>query len=137
MAVKISTGARNGILDTGLNSLFDTTGRLLLYTGAQPGTSDTAPTLLATLTLAADAFAAASGGSIAKQGTWTGSAIAGGVVGYARLQLSSDLGTSNTTDKRIDFSVGTSGTDLIIDNATIVNGATQTLTALTITLPTL
>jgi hypothetical protein len=116
MAIRLSTAARNTLLDSGVNTMFDGQ-RLDIYSGVQPGTADTAPTgtLLATITLPADTFAAATGGSIAKNGTWSGTVTVAGTPGYYRLRKTSDLGTTNTTDIRIDGTVGTTGTDMIID----------------------
>ena len=135
--LRISTGARNAILDTGLNNAFDTSGRILIYSGAQPTTADTLPsgTLLCTITLPADIFTVAASGTISKQGTWSGTAATAGTAGYARLQLAADLGTTNTTDKRIDGTVATTAADFIIDNSTVVAGATITVSTFSFTLP--
>src|SRR5580765_4879536 len=68
MALKHSTGLKNFLLDSGIGTAFDGgTGRLNIYTGAQPATPDTAAsgTLLGTLTLSSDAFAAAASGAVA------------------------------------------------------------------------
>lgn len=60
MAVRISTGLRNLILDSGLATAFDTDGRIDIYTGSQPAAAndDVSGTLLATLSLASDSVTA-------------------------------------------------------------------------------
>ena len=40
MALAHSTGLKNGILGTGFKPMFDTTGRLLVYSGAAPVSAD-------------------------------------------------------------------------------------------------
>ena len=98
-----------------------------IRTGSQPASANDAATgtVLATITLPANPWAAASGGSIAKQNTWSATAGATGTAGWARI-----TGGSNV----MDVSVGTSGADAIIDNASIVNGGTVTVTSLSITI---
>jgi hypothetical protein len=134
--IRISTATRNAYLDTGLKTQFDGQ-RIDIYSGTQPTTADTAPTgtLLCTITLPVTAFSAASGGTISKNGVWTGTAIANGTAGYMRFRTTTDVGTTNTVDRRIDATVGTSGTDATIDNASIQTGATVTVTAFSFTQP--
>jgi hypothetical protein len=136
MALRLSTALRNEVLDNGLNATFNGH-RLDIYSGSQPTTADTAPTgtLLCTITLPADVFSAASGGTISKSGVWSGTASATGTAGYARLRRTTDAGTTNTTDIRIDGTLGTTGTDFIIDNASIQSGATITVSSFSFTLP--
>jgi hypothetical protein len=58
-------------------------------------------------------------------GTWeTSSALATGTIGYARLRLdSADNQGANSTYRRIQFTVGTSGTDIISSILTTTQGA--------------
>jgi hypothetical protein len=67
--------------------------------------------------------------------TWSGVALATGTAGYFRLVTSSDLGTDNTTDVRIQGSISTSGADLNMSSINIVIGATQTIDTFTLTEP--
>lgn len=140
MAVRLSTGLRNAAIDGGIGAAFDTTGRINVYTGAQPASADTAAsgTLLGTLTMSADAFAAATGGAAAINAvTSDTSADASGTAGYVRFYRTGDTAPGSagngTTDRRLDLLIGT---DITIDNAAIVAGGTISMTSYTITQPT-
>ncbi len=87
MAFQFSTAARNAALDA-IESTAGTTPTLEIRTGAAPATAGTADsgTLLATLTLPSDWLAAASGGSKAKAGTWSGTASGSGTAGHFRIK---------------------------------------------------
>lgn len=133
MALKYSTGARNGILDGGLNALFNG-GAVDFYTGSPPADADAAPTgtLLATVSVPADAFGAAANGAISKAGTWTGSVAETGTAGWFRIRTASDAGGTSSTLARID---GTVGVDLTLDNASLVETGSLTLGTVTLTFP--
>lgn len=130
MAVRLNTAVRNQLAD----SLADTfnSGVLEIRTGSQPAAaSDSATgTLLASITLPADAFSAASVGVASKSGTWSVAAAATGTAGWARFRNSGDT-------LRMDGSVTASGGggDLTIDNVSIVATGTVTVTSFTITQP--
>lgn len=139
MTLRISTGFRNTSLDsqfnTGVGKNFDS-GVLEYRTGAQPASADDAPTgtLLVSMTLPADAFAAAAAGAVAKAGTWQdASADATGTAGWFRLRETGDGGGSSTTDRRMDGSITATGGggDLTLDNTSIT--ATQQVTQNTFT----
>ena len=107
------------------------------YTGSQPATADTAAsgTLLGTLTLSSDAFAAASAGAIAINSvTSDTNADASGTAGYVRFYRTGDTAPGSagngTTDRRLDLLIGT---DISIDNASVVAGGTIALSAYTLT----
>jgi hypothetical protein len=127
MAVRLDTDIRNA-LATQISTSFPAGSTVQIRSGAQPASAnDTATgTLLATITLPASPWAAASGGAIAKQGTWSATVSTGGTAGHARI-----IGGANA----IDVSVGTTGTDWIIDNATLVAGGTVTVVSASITVP--
>ena len=140
MAVRTSTGFENHSLDASFNGAagdsFDS-GFLDYYTGAQPTLANDAPTgtLVASVPVPADAFGAAATRAVAKAGTWTDtSANANGVIGWARLRESGDLGTTNTTDRRVDFACSMSGGggDMILDNTNVAVG--QPITVQTLSL---
>jgi hypothetical protein len=140
MTVRHSTGLRNYILDSGFATAFDTTGRVNVYTGSQPATADTAAsgTLLGTLTLASDAFTAASSGAVTiNTVTSDTSADATGTAGYVRFYRTGDTAPGSagngTTDRRLDLAIGT---DITIDNASVVAGGTIALSSLTYNAPT-
>jgi hypothetical protein len=127
MAVRLDTDIRNNLANE-IATRFPAGSTIQIRSGAQPASAnDTATgTLLATITLPASPWAAASGGAIAKQNTWSATVTTGGTAGHARI-----IGGANA----IDVSVGTTGTDWIIDNATLVSGGTVTVVSASITVP--
>ena len=136
MAVRLSGGLKNFALDSGLATAFDTSGRINVYTGAQPASADDAAsgTLLGTLTLSADSFAAASSGAIAINSvTSDTSADNTGTAGYVRFYRTGDTApgsAAGATDRRLDLLIGT---DIAIDNASVVAGGTIALSGYTLT----
>lgn len=143
MAVKLSTGLRNKVLDSGMADAFDTDGRINIYTGSQPATADTAAsgTLLGTLTLASDAVTSpASSGSISFATIANdSSADNSGTAGWGRIYRASDTAPGSagngTTDRRLDFAISTSGSDVNFDSVTFVAGGVIAIASLSITLP--
>lgn len=129
MALQYSDAVRNAQLDA-LETVLAATPKLLIYTGSPPANCGTAAsgTLLATLTLPADAFAAASSGSKAKTGTWSGTAGAGAGATPGYWRLTANDGTT----------VGAQGTaaigsgDMNFDG-TITSGQTITVSAFSVT----
>lgn len=129
--MKTSIVARNAELDA-LAPLANS-GKLRIYSGAQPATPETAAsgTLLAELTMNATAFGAAASGVITANAITSDSAAdATGTAGYYRL-LKSD-----GTTALWDGSVGTSGSDLNLNSVAIQSGAQVSVSSLTYTLPT-
>jgi len=143
MTVRLSTGLRNFVNDSGLNTAFDGgSGRINIYTGTQPATADTAAsgTLLATVTLPSDVFAAASAGAVATNAITNVTAAADGTPGYLRFYRTGDTAPGSagngTTDLRIDMSVAlTTGGDVNFDDVTWVTGGTVAISGITVTLP--
>lgn len=115
----------------------------VVYTCDNTGTTATLTvSTTSTFSIAADdclQFGVATSGSIVKALTWSGVGLAaagtGTSAGYFRLVRPNDLGTLNQTDLRLQGTVGTSGTDLIMSSTTIVYNATTTVDSFTITLP--
>ena len=107
-------------------------GTINLYSGTRPATADTAlagNTLLATLTFGATAFGAAVAGvATANAITQCSSAAAGGTATFARLLTSGAAAVA-------DVSVGTSGTELVINSTTIVANLIVQCSSLTLTEP--
>lgn len=137
MAVRRSTGQANAGLNSELNGAagvsFDS-GVLEFRTGAQPASADDAPTgtVVASITLPADAFATAAAKAAAKTGTWQDpTADATGEMGWARMRTTGDGGGSSATDRRIDFAVSESGGggDIIADNADVNAGQQVTVSS--------
>jgi len=123
-ARSVACDAIVGLLDAG-----DSAGRLIVTT-VDGGTGTT----LATITLNDPAFGAASSGVATADLTGglsdTSADATGTAAGFALQSVNS--GTPTTV---ISGDVGTSGTDIIIDNTSITSGQTVNLTALTVTVP--
>jgi len=141
MAIRVSTAQRNAMNDGWANgsatSFFDSA-ILEIRSGTIPADADTAPTgtVLASMTLPADAVGASAAGVLSKAGTWQDtSADAGGTASWFRIRRSGDAGTTNTTDKRIDGTVGTSGSDMNLDNTNIASGQSVTINSASFTQP--
>jgi hypothetical protein len=145
MALSISTGLRDGVLDTSaLNALLDQ-GELRIFSGSAPSTADDTETgtLLVTInTVTGSGFDlsfqdTAASGVLSKQiNTWDGVAVASGTAGYFRLCAStSDAGGTSTTEVRIQGAVATSGAELNMSSTTITSGATTTIDTFDITMP--
>ncbi len=126
MTIRLNTAMRNAIADS-ITSLMGYT-TLKIYTGTQPATGDTAAsgTLLVEITLQGFNAAASGQATLYTGNPVQGTALASGTAGWARL-----------TDgmKNFDGSVGTSGTDFIINTTAITLGGTVTLTGCTINQP--
>lgn len=135
MTIRFSTGLRTGMLNaTGLQEAL-ANGKIKLFTGPQPATADAAEqgTLLCEITESGGTFThgtatnginfgTATSAVIDKASaeTWSGDAIAAGVIGWFRFVGNpTDGGASSTTLARIDGSVGTSGADLNLANVTM------------------
>jgi len=117
-------------------------GELRIYSGLQPSSSDDAPTgtLLVTIknsTGAGVTWDDSVNGVLTKAAaeTWSGVCIATGTAGWARFVTPSDGGGSSGTDERMDMAVGVSGAQINMSSTQFATGATQTLTALSLTLP--
>lgn len=130
MAIQLSVAARTARLDA-IETTAGATAKLLIYTGAQPASCATAAsgTLLATLTLPADWMANAGSGQKALAGTWTGTGSVGGTAGYFR--INDNAGTTCHIQGSITATGG--GGDMTLDNTSIANGQTITITSFTLT----
>ena len=121
-------------LDVGTGAIID------IFTGAQPATCETADsgTLLGTLLCSATSFGAASGGVITAAAiTSETNAPAGGTAAHFRAYpTATSQIEANKGACLVQGTVGTSGTDMILDNTTIVTAGTIACTAWTITMPT-
>jgi hypothetical protein len=141
MALAFSTAfanaSLNGFGNSGAGFNFDA-GVLEIRSGAAPGPDEAdAGTLLASITLPADAFGAAAAKAMAKAGTWSdASADAGGVAAHFRVKQSGDTrGASGATDERIEGTVGQGSGDLSLDNTTIVAAQAVTINTFSFSLP--
>lgn len=122
---------RNALLDA-IETTIGASAVLKIRTGAAPATVATADsgTVLATLNLPSDWMAAASSGSKALAGTWQdASADATGTAAHFRIYA-----TDGTT-AHIQGTVGTSGTDMIVDSTSFTAGQSFSVTSFTLTAP--
>jgi hypothetical protein len=124
MAWITSTALKNARLDV-IETHLGAGATLKIYTGTAPATCADAATgtLLVTISLPADYFADASGGSKAMQGSWTATAGATGTAGYVRFCKSDGTCVLQTAH----------GDGLSLDNASITSGQTVTVTSGTFT----
>lgn len=137
LTFRISYAAAAAMLDVLGSTTFDagTAAVINIYTGAQPADVETAAsgTLLAELTMSADSFGPAAnqnpGARITAAAiTQDSSANATGTAGYFRCFIQSG------GDAICDGSVGTSGTDMVVNTTSFTSGATVSCSAFTITL---
>lgn len=124
MAPQYSTTVRNARLDA-VESTIGTDPLLRIYSGSKPSApSDAATgTLLLEITLPSDWMAAASGGSKAKSGTWSGTGAAAGTAGYYRIYES----TGTTCHEQGTVTATGGGGDMTLDNTSIASGQTVTI----------
>jgi len=127
--LNFSTTIRNNQLDQ-ITSAIGSSGKLRIYDGTQPATVATAITtqvLLADLALSATAAPGASGGVLTFNSISNDSSADNtGTASWGSLLTSANVRVA-------DFTVGTSGTDMIINNTSIVSGQVVSCSSLTIT----
>lgn len=131
MAIQLSTNVRNARLDAIETTTGGTAVLKLFHTEGSPPANCAAAdagTVVATLTLPADYFNAASGGSMTLNGTWQDtSADAAGTVDFFRMYENTE------TTCHVQGSAGTSSEDLVLDNNVVEAGQQITITAFTFT----
>jgi hypothetical protein len=153
MALRLSTGFRNAMLDTGGFTTIMNDGVLYGYSGGQPTTADLAEsgTLLVVITVDSGAFvpgapanglgweAAAVAGVISKAAaeTWSGVGLVDGTLGWFRFYANARVQGASTVAVRFDGTIATSGAQIILSSTTVRSGVTMTLDTFTYTLPTL
>lgn len=129
MAIQLSTAARNARLDA-IETAVGTAAVLRLKTGAPPANCAAADsgTVVISYTLASDWAAAASSGSKSFSNTpLSGAATATGTLAHYRLYA------SDGTTCHMQGTVGTSGTDMTVDNTSVNSGQTVNVTSWSIT----
>lgn len=130
MALQTSAAADNAMLD-GFETGLSASPVLKIRTGSAPANCAAADsgTVLATLALPADAFAAASSRSKALSGTWTdASADASGTAGHFRLYLND--GTTCYAQGSVTVTAG--GGIMTVDSTAFTAGQGFTITAFTL-----
>lgn len=133
MAIQLSTAIRNARLDT-IESTSGTSCSLEIRSGTVPANCAAAGTgtVLATINLPLDWMAAAASGAKAILGTWTDASVdATGTAGHFRIYNSQV--TKDGTTCFMQGTVGTTGTDMIVDSVSLVAATTFTITAFTLT----
>lgn len=134
MTLQLSVDCR----DAGLDAYETTTGtapHLKLYSGSAPSNcaASEAGTLLLDITLPSDWMAAASSGSKAKSGTWsgTGDSGAGSGTDAGHFRIYDSAGTTCHFQGTVTVTDG--GGDMELDNISIASGQTVTITGFTLT----
>lgn len=130
MAVQFSTEYRNAAAGQ-FETTVGTSAVLKMFTGAQPanvGTADSGTELIE-IDLPSDWLAAASGGSVAKSGTWQATADAAGTAGYYRIYESD--GTTCHMQGSVTATGG--GGDMTVDNPVLAVDQTVTITSWSLT----
>lgn len=145
MALRFSTGLRDGLLAGNALKTLLAGGEIRLYSGPVPASVDSAISpsnqVLCTIrnngATGLEFEAAASGGVLSKSAsqTWRGTNTAGGLATFYRHVLSSDTDAASTTAIRIQGEVAVAGADMSISNPLLVNGAVQSLEAYSVALP--
>ena len=127
MTIRFNTAMRDAMVTALTNAIGGYT--LSIYTGSQPATADGAATGTKLVDITINGFNTPVTGSATLNTSTpnTGTAVATGTAGWGRI-----VGSAG---ERIDGTVGTSGTDFTINSTSITNGATVTLTAMTVTQP--
>jgi hypothetical protein len=118
---------RNARLDA-IETAIGPSAILRIASGAPPASltaADPAP-VLAEMTLPADYLSDAANGSKSLAGIWSTSGLVDGVAGHFRILTAGDAA-------RIQGTVGETGADMIIDNATIKVGQTVAVRTFTLT----
>lgn len=129
MAERLNDAARNRQADS-VGDDFNN-GTLKIYTGTQPAAGAAATgTLLVTITLPADAMAAAASGVASKSGTWSASAVATGDAGWFRIE---SLAGSRWYDGAITVTAG--GGEIELTSISVTSGQTVAITSFSVTQP--
>jgi hypothetical protein len=128
---RLGAAARNAAVDA-ITATIGASGKLRLYAGTQPTAADTAigaQNLLADLALSADAFGDASSGTATANAITSDSSADGtGTATWGSFLTSGNV-------RKVDFSVGTSSANLVLNSVAIQTGATVAVSAFTFTIP--
>lgn len=127
MTIRFNTAMRDAMVTALTGAIGSQT--LSIYTGSQPATANDAATGTKLVDITINGFNTPAAGSATLDTSTpsTGTAVATGTAGWGRI--------AGAGGERIDGTVGTSGTDFTINSTSITNGATVTLTAMTVTQP--
>lgn len=119
MAIQLSTTLRTNMVGQ-YETTIGTAPILELRTGSQPANCAAADsgTLLASITLPSDWLGAASGGSVALAGTWSGTGSAAGTAAHYRLKNSA----GSVCHEQGNVTATGGGGDIELVNVSIANG---------------
>ena len=146
MALRLSTGIRQALLDTADFQSEFALSFINIYTGTQPASADDAAsgTLLATIysnnptDTIGISFDSPIAGTISKAvaETWAGTALLTGTAGWYRLfEAGGNPAILSTTESRVDGNISTSGANMNMSSTTITSGTVQTVSTFDVTLP--
>jgi hypothetical protein len=127
MALQYSVTLRNNQLDQ-IESTTGTDAKLRIYTGTNPPSDCAAAdngTLIVEIPLPTDWMSAAATGSKAKLGTWSAQATGAGTLTAGHFRIKNSAGTTTHLQGTITATGG--GGDMTIDNTSISNGQTVTV----------
>lgn len=143
MAIKMSTGIREGLAITGsLRSLL--TGSVIrIYSGSAPTDADSslgAATLLCEISAGGVGVtfeSAAPGGVLSKSAAenWSGTNSASGNASFFRMVLASDTGSASASAIRMQGTVAQISADLELSNISLISGAPLAINAANFTIP--
>lgn len=128
--IKCETALRNTMLDT-ITTAVGASGLLKIYDGTQPATVATAisgPVLLVTLPCSATFAAAAASGVLTANAITTTNAVATGTAAWYSL-------TTSGGTRKIEGSVGTATSDLVLNTTSIVSAGPVAVSSFTYTGP--
>lgn len=146
MSLKISTGLRNKMLDTGsLKSIFAAS-FIKIYSGTPPAAADDAigggNTLLCTISInstgtGVNMATGASAGVLPKNPSdvWSGVNAASGVATFYRHVAAGDTAAASTTEARLQGTIDIAGAEMNLSSTSLTSGATQTIDYYSIALP--
>ena len=126
MSAGYSVTLRNAKLDA-ITTYVGNAGIMEIYSGTQPATGGAEGTLLATFTLGSPFAGAASGGVLTATNPADVNASATGTASWARIYK------ADGTTMVMDLSVGTSGTQVILNSVSLTSGVACSITSITIT----
>lgn len=135
--MKVSTGLRNKLLDTGSLKAILAGGFVDLYSGTVPLQADDAPggdnVKLCRVSLNSTptgiTFDVAASGTLAKNPAeiWAGTILAGGVATYYRHVAPGDTAASSATEPRLQGNIANVGADMNFSSTTLVAAATKAI----------
>lgn len=144
MAISLSTGLRDDILDTGsLKAILDS-GFIDIYSGTPPASADDAASGTKLCRISNNSTgtgitfnASAASGALQKNSgeTWSGVNLASGTATYYRHVTASDTAGASTTEQRIQGTVGVAGADMNLSDVSLTISATQTLDYYVVNMP--